>query len=66
MTLRKCANPLCEVLVTPNVAGAHQGCCSRECERQMHKQARPQPPVPPATWQERPAVLRRNGKDNRN
>lgn len=42
-------------------------CCSAACRTEYQRAiAKLHPPVPPATWRERPAVLRRNGKDNRN
>jgi len=49
-----------------------RGWCSEICQRlhqpRFHRNGvvSPLTPVPPATWRERPAVLRRNGKDNRN
>ena len=63
----RCANTLCRKVISDHDRRRFSGYCSHEC-RVDHQRAiaKLHPPVPPATWRERPAVLRRNGKDNRN
>lgn len=64
-SIQICANPVCREPYNADKVKLG-GYCSHEC-RVDHQRAiaKLHPPVPPATWRERPAVLRRNGKDNR-
>ncbi len=65
-SIQICANPNCREPYNASLVHLGGYCCS-DCRREHQRgmaNARPQPPVPPATWG-RVSVNRKNGVDNR-